>query len=136
MTESSLTQIVQTTLRKAEFYVIKHADRFTVGVPDTTASKGGVTWWLEHKLIKLKSWPVGLSMSDHLSPEERGIQLATMVELQKKARATYCLFVATPGQWRLVLAPPDAVLHSIRLGSLIPTIETKLEDLPKVLEGR
>ena len=136
MTESSLTQVVQAHLRSRGFLVFKHADRFTVGIPDTTASKGGITWWLEFKLIKLKAWPIGLMMGDHLSPEERGVQLATMVQLQKAARAMYLLFIVTGDRWRLAPAAPDSVLLSVKNGWPIPCIEVSLDQLVVALEVR
>lgn len=54
MTERSVNESLIKVLRQELLgcVIIKHADRFTAGVPDMSVSWGGATTWLELKLLR------------------------------------------------------------------------------------
>jgi hypothetical protein len=81
--ETYRTSVLLKWLRSRSCKVLKHADFFTAGVPDVTASIAGRTTWLELKYQgekdKLKKLVGGRRMP----------QLMTMVELEQIAAAAF-----------------------------------------------
>jgi hypothetical protein len=53
-TESKLTRQIlsQLTSRNPQWEVIKHADRFSTGIPDASFTLGPKTFWLELKVLQ------------------------------------------------------------------------------------
>ena len=53
-TESYYTQALRGKLKAEipEAVIIKHSDRFSAGVPDTSVTYHGHTWWFEVKIVK------------------------------------------------------------------------------------
>ena len=110
MNESSLTQSFQKDLRDRGYFVMKHSDRFTKGVPDTSASKHGVTTWLEFKAIKLKRYKRSFDWSRVIDNQ---VQLATMVSLERYAVAKYVLFEIVDGFHETFICSPTNVWYSV-----------------------
>jgi len=84
VTEATLTRALVKVLRAGlpGAVVIKHADRFTAGVPDLSVTWGGRTTWLEVKYAN----PRLLS---------RGIQDLTMRGLARAGSAYYVVYFAS-----------------------------------------
>ncbi len=111
MTEATLTRELLRVLERklSGSVVIKHSDRFRVGVPDASVTWGGTTSWLEVKYVRR-----GFRESGHvtrLSPRQfPTAQLITMDQLAGAGRALYLIYFDR----RLTLWHPRAVLGSVQ----------------------
>lgn len=95
MNETSIVSKLTTALRRdlKTFVILKHADRFTHGVPDISVTGCGLTSW----------WEVKLANPTFDSP---GIQELTMLRLAKNGFARYIVFRDDPKSTRIV-APSE-----------------------------
>lgn len=114
MTESEATQLMLTSLRRDGWMCFKLCDRVTVGLPDVTASKSHKTWWLEAKLVKVRTYQERILWSSLLKKPHERAQLANMVRLYTAAESRYVLFQALPREHRVYLVSPLDVLLSVR----------------------
>ena len=106
MTEATLTRELLRVLERklSGAVIIKHADRFTVGIPDASVTWAGTTSWLEVKLVRCK---LRATLPKSRFPTA---QLVTMDQLAGAGAALYLIYFDR----RLTLWHPHAVLGSVR----------------------
>ena len=111
MTEATLTRELLGVLERklSGAVVIKHADRFTIGIPDASVTWAGTTSWLEVKLVRRRP---RATLPKSQFPTA---QLVTMDRLAGAGRALYLIYF---GRY-LTLWHPRAVLGSVRDGVLV-----------------
>ena len=128
MTEATLTRELLRVLERklSGAVVIKHADRFTVGIPDASVTWAGTTSWLEVKLIRRRR---RATLPRSQFPM---IQLLTMDRLAAAGSALYLIYFGR----RLTLWHPRAVLGSVRDGVLVLPRERWDEVYPGFYEDR
>jgi hypothetical protein len=112
-TESTLTQQFQAELKRRRFKVFKHCDKFTKGVPDTSASRNHKTTWYEFKKLDVKKWITELDWNRVIDKDSM-VQLANMVDLERDAIAFYVLFVVNGKNHEMFIASPNQVLYSVK----------------------
>lgn len=121
MNEATLAARFRERLRKRGSFVLRHADQFRRGVPDTSYSEGHATTWIEFKAAWVADWQALFSWASVIRPKDY-VQLATMLMLANHARAKYILFQMKRGttQARTYWASPGAVATSMRLRQKLP----------------
>ena len=116
MTEATLTRELLKVLKRKlpGAVIIKHADRFSIGIPDASITWAGTTSWLEVKYVRQGFRESGRTtrLSPHQFPTA---QFVTMDQLAAAGHAIYLVYFDR----RLTLWHPRAVLGSIRDGVLV-----------------
>jgi hypothetical protein len=116
MTEATLTRELLRVLERklSGAVVIKHADRFQIGVPDASVTWGGTTSWLEVKYVRRDFRESG--HATRLFPRQfPTAQLVTMEQLAAAGSAVYLIYFGR----RLLLWHPIAIANSTRHGVLV-----------------
>ena len=116
MTEATLTRELLRVLERklSGSIVIKHADRFRIGVPDASVTWDGTTSWLEVKYVRrgFREDRRATRLSLRQFPTA---QLVTMESLAAAGSAVYLIYFDR----RLLLWHPIAVANSTRHGVFV-----------------
>jgi hypothetical protein len=97
MNEAQVTSQLLSFLReKLRGLIIKHSDLSTIGVPDFSVTSGGLTQWVEVKLVKFKRPKLFdlRKIVDFGKPQSR-----TMGLLDLHGRSYYIIFLTDSEQW-------------------------------------
>lgn len=144
MTENYYTNLTVEVLKHKGFKAFKHCDKVTVGVPDISASRDHVTWWIEAKLQEVDEFTAFVNWKKILTKKHEPVQLANMVSLERAARAIYLLFQVKNKQHHVYVESPARVAWSIKENTGIAAThlaegledlfgDRKLEDLPTIV---
>lgn len=122
MTEATLTrELLKVLERKLPgAVVIKHADRFTAGIPDASLTWAGTTSWLEVKYVRRNLLRTGDVCLAPLRRQFPTIQLIMMERLAAAGSAVYLVYFDR----LLTLWHPAAVGASVRQQLLIGPART------------
>lgn len=111
MRETDWTQKIRLKLMDRGFLVFKHNDRIAKGIPDTSATGYGNTYWLEMKVLRRVNPCYEINWNTIIKPKDR-LQLVNMVRLADRGLALYVLIQSTPRHsispvWYSLALPKD-----------------------------
>lgn len=112
MSEATETSNLRRKLTNKGFYVIKLADKSTLGLPDSLIIKDSKVLFVENKLFERSKMPTEFKEFSKIPIDN---QLMTMVELQKKgAYVLYNFMYKIPeSQIMIAVIRPLALLNSV-----------------------
>ena len=125
MDERSITKSVRSKLEERGFYIIKHEDHSTIGVPDMSITGNGTTLWVEDKYFEGSTLKVFLN-ARKIASKKRYSQLVTLVNLWRKGNATYWIYQNVNGKVMIGSCTPMDVLRAWSTNSLVK-IENVME---------
>lgn len=97
MDERSISADTRKGLRKRGFYVTKHEDMSTIGVPDMTIDGNGRTLWVEDKYIAVNELRNSIGARTLVVPKRRP-QMVSMVQHTIHSLAEYWLYQNVNGE--------------------------------------
>lgn len=112
MTEAQATQKLLAEIKKRHprAVVFKHCDRFTKAIPDISITVAGRTFWLEVKLLKVRTFD-----EDTEWEPDNLVQAETLRRLAREGGRAFWIFIGTDGYQRMIRAynainpPPSAI---------------------------
>lgn len=127
MNEAYVGSKTRQILRERGFFILKHADKSTIGIPDMSIHKNGKTLWVEEKLIYCNEddiEKIGESLVLIVHPKEfivkdRMTQLNTMLNLERNSLAEYWIYVRAQKKTFIAKVSPKIVFNNIRADQTI-----------------
>lgn len=123
MDEKAISQRTRDFLRTKGFFVLRHSDSFTTGIPDMSVHANGKTLWVEDKYLSVQmslfEKPVTVLDLTEIKisarmfiTKKRQVQLLNMVKLEVHSLAQYWLYVEAHGLHFISILSPRVVFDS------------------------
>lgn len=112
MDERSISGLTRADLARRGFFVIKHEDSITQGIPDMSITRDGITLWVEDKYFDAGAEIKTFVTARSIISKKRYTQLVTCTKLEFHGFAEYWVYQNVKGKAYVGRVSPRLMLHA------------------------